>query len=88
MLRLRVLYCDEYYGLTLKWWIEEYQWLIEREVCGPVELAVERLPGEACRSSPHPVYLEANGEVVVEGLPGEEGYLVEALKSSGVCREG
>ncbi|MCE4611113.1 MAG: hypothetical protein F7B17_03985 [Desulfurococcales archaeon] len=88
MLRLRVLYCDEYYGLTIKWWIEEYRWLIEKEVCGPVKLNVEKLPEDACRSSPYPVYLEVDGEIVIEGLPGEEGYLVETLKSLATCREG
>ena len=87
MLRLKVLYCDEYYGLTMKWWIEEYRWLIEKEVCEPVELSFERLPREACRTSPHPVYLEVDGEVALEGLPGEEGYLVEILKSLAACRE-
>jgi hypothetical protein len=84
-LKLRVLYCDDYYGYTLESWIRDYLWLIEREVCDRVQVSSEKLPGGLCSRSEHPVYLEVDGEIVVEGLPGEEGYLIEVLKALGKC---
>jgi len=75
---LRVLYCDEYYGYTLHAWLSEVKDLLERELCAEVKLLEPaRVEGE-CRE---PVYLEVDGEIVLEGLPGEEGYLIEVLKS-------
>ncbi len=76
--RLRVLYCDDYYGYTLHSWVLEVRDLLEREICDRVEVGEPAKIGGECGE---PVYLEANGEIVVEGLPGEEGYLLEALKS-------
>ena len=51
--------------------------LVEEE-CG-IEIIAERTLEAMCESS-HPVRLYVNGELVMEGLPGEEGYLIEALK--------
>ena len=76
--RLRVLYCDDYYGYTLHSWIIEVRDILERELCDEVVVLDPVKKSGECRE---PVYLEADGEIVVEGLPGEEGYLLETLKS-------
>jgi hypothetical protein len=60
--------------------------LLERELCARILVESTPLGEGECRE---PVYLLADGDVIVEGLPGEEGYLVEVLKSSlGGCRGG
>ncbi len=85
-LKLRVLYCDDYYGYTLESWLREVKWLLD-EACGGVEISSAKLPENECRALGHPVYLEADGQIIIEGLPGEEGYLIEVLKSSSICGE-
>ncbi len=75
---LRLVYCDEYYGYTIKSWISEVKELLEREICASIKVAYEKVEERLCE---HPVYLFADDRLLLEGVPGEEGYLLEILKS-------
>lgn len=72
--RLRVLgRRDSYLKLTLASWLRELQDFLCRELGVEVEVVEEEGDLDA------PV-LCAGDEVVLVGLPSEEGYLIEALK--------
>ncbi|MCE4612211.1 MAG: hypothetical protein F7C07_00035 [Desulfurococcales archaeon] len=77
VVKLVVTGCEEYLVNTLYWWLLEIEDLIEEE-CG-IDIVPEKAMESEC-TRPYPVRLYANEELVMEGLPGEEGYLIEALK--------
>ncbi len=70
-------YCDDYLGYTLREWLREVKDIVEEEHCVELVLAGER---KECREDSLDPRLYMDGELVLEGLPGEEGYLIEVLK--------
>ncbi len=70
-----VAWCDPYLGYTLYEWLMEVRDIVEQEY--GVKIVVAKNP--TCTGGLDPALL-LNGEIVLQGLPGEEGYLIEALK--------
>ncbi len=73
-----VAWCDPYLGYTLYQWLLEVKDIIESEY--GVKIAVAEEPG-SCSGEGDPRLL-VDGETVLVGLPGEEGYLIEAVKKA------
>ena len=65
----------DYWVYTLESWLRELRWLIESEYNVVAEIKVEESNTELPQ-----VYV--NDILVLEGVPGEEGYLYEALKKA------
>ena len=72
---LRVKGHDNYWRFTLASWLREIKWLIEEEYCVRVSIVVED------SSNQDPILLLGD-EVILKGIPGEEGYLHEVIKSA------
>ena len=64
---------DNYWRFTISWWLREIKEIIEREY--GIELIIEEVDGEGEFPT---IYVD--GEPVMTGMPGEEGYLIEVLK--------
>ena len=73
---LDVEYCDDYLGYTLCSWIEEVKDVIESEHCVEIVYRCRRTD----RCGEYDPKLLVNDVPVLEGIPGEEGYLIEVLK--------
>jgi hypothetical protein len=65
----------DYHARTLLTWLNELREFLESELGEEVEV------GFAEEDSEYPL-LYVNGELVFEGLPGEEGYLIEIIRSA------
>jgi len=65
----------DYHVRTLLAWLSELREFLEGELGEPVEV------GFAEEESEYPL-LYVDGELVFEGLPGEEGYLIEVIRSA------
>ena len=74
---VKVVYCDEYLGYTMSSWLEEVRDIVEEEHC--VRLSISSVKECGAVDMLDPVLL-LDGEIVVEGVPGEPGYLIELLK--------
>jgi hypothetical protein len=72
---VEVSWCDPYLGYTVYEWLREVRDILEREHC--VRLVVVKTP-MGCGEGDPVVVVE--GVHAIEGLPGEEGYLIEAVK--------
>ena len=66
---------DDYWFYTLRSWLEEVKDIIENEY--NIELDVVE---EHRETQEHPLIVDEENEVVVAGVPGEPGYLIEELK--------
>jgi len=64
-----------YYVATLLKWLEELREFLEYELGCEVKVRFEE------EETPYPLLI-VNGKLVFEGLPGEEGYLIELIRSS------
>ena len=77
VVRFRVEYCDPYLGYTLDSWPREVRYILEDEYA--VKILVEEPRRRlSCGELDPKLYME--DELILEGLPGEEGYLIEVLK--------
>ena len=65
----------DYHVRTLLAWLSELREFLEGELGEPVEVEF------AEEESEYPL-LYVDGELVFEGLPGEEGYLIEIIRSA------
>ena len=72
---VEVSWCDPYLGYTAYEWIREVRDILEEEHC--VKIVTVKSPSGCGEGDP---VVTVEGAVAVEGLPGEEGYLIEALK--------
>jgi len=72
-----------YWRYTLRLWIEEVKDIIEGECGVLIDVDTEESNDEVPK-------VLVDGIEVLEGVPGEEGYLIEVLKESlrflGMCR--
>jgi len=75
VVRVAVRGRDNYWRYTLYLWLLEVKSVLEHELGEPLEIAV--LDGD----SEYPELI-VEGKVVGEGIPGEEGYLIEILKKA------
>ncbi len=75
-IRILVAYCDDYAGYTLRAWLSEALETLLQEYC--VEPVVDS--AKQCIDD-YEASLIIDGEPVLLGLPGEEGYLIEVLKT-------
>ncbi|HIP65675.1 MAG TPA: hypothetical protein EYH08_04015 [Pyrodictium sp.] len=66
---------DDYWFYTLRSWLEEVKDIIENEY--NIELDVVE---EHRETQEHPLIVDEKNEIVVAGVPGEPGYLIEELK--------
>lgn len=66
---------NDYHVRTLLTWLEELKGFLEGELGEEVEILFRE------EDSEHPL-LYVNGRLAFEGLPGEEGYLVEVILSN------
>ncbi|MCS7104227.1 MAG: hypothetical protein NZ954_01495 [Thermofilaceae archaeon] len=66
---------DDYHAWTLLKWLEELKEFLEGELNEQVEVAFRET------DSSYPI-LFVDSKPVFEGLPGEEGYLIEIIRSS------
>ncbi len=73
---VEVEWCDHYLGYTAYEWLMEVRDIVSEEHCA--RIVVVKKP--VCSGGGDPV-IRVNGSVELVGLPGEEGYLIEALKS-------
>ena len=64
-----------YYVATLLKWLEELREFLEYELGCEVKVRFQE------EETPYPLLI-VNGKLVFEGLPGEEGYLIELIRSS------
>lgn len=65
----------DYHVRTLLAWLEELRGFLEGELGEEVEVGFKE------EDSEYPL-LYVDGELVFEGLPGEEGYLIEIVRST------
>ena len=63
-----------YYVATLLKWLEELREFLEYELGCEVKVRFEE-------EAQYPLLI-VNGKLIFEGLPGEEGYLIELIRSS------
>lgn len=66
---------SDYHVLTLLTWLKELRDFLESELNAKLEISHREEEVE------HPL-LYVNGRLVFEGLPGEEGYLIEIVLSN------
>lgn len=71
----------DYHVSTLLRWLEELREFLEEELGRKLEVRFRE------EEADYPALL-VGGELVFEGLPGEEGYLIELIKSSAERRSG
>lgn len=75
-MKLEVVCRPSYECLTLVLWLREVSALIERESGEPVE--VLETVSESVELDEPALFMD--GEPILMGVPGEEGYLIEAVK--------
>ena len=66
---------DDYHVRTLLAWLSELKGFLEDELS-------ERIQVEFVEEDSRYPLLYVDGELVFEGLPGEEGYLIEIIRSA------
>ena len=66
---------DDYHVRTLLAWLSELREFLEGELS-------ERIEVEFVEEDSRYPLLYVDGELVFEGLPGEEGYLIEIIRSA------
>ncbi len=78
MARLRVRVqgrSSDYWRYTLSSWLREVKEILEQEYNVSLEIVEEDVDIDTPR-------ILVENEIVLEGVPGEEGYLIEALKKA------
>jgi len=73
-MKIKILCSDKYWCYTLSSWVYEVKDLIESEFSDDVEVFEE-----TC-SDCEDTQLYINGELVLIGIPSEEGYLLEIIR--------
>ncbi|HIC99509.1 MAG TPA: hypothetical protein EYP08_07780 [Pyrodictiaceae archaeon] len=66
---------DDYWLYTLRSWFEEVKDIIENEY--NIELDIIE---EYRETQEHPIIVDEKNEIVIAGVPGEPGHLIEELK--------
>ncbi len=78
IIKITVEYCNEYLGYTLYSWLQEVIDIVEIEHCVEIELGKRK----ACREGVLDPVLYIDNIPILEGIPGEPGYLIEVLKKA------